>query len=62
MREFTRRAALTGGAAILASTQTAFGAQANSEISLGIIGTGGRGRYVGKLFSDAPRDTRLCAL
>ena len=61
MRQFTRRAALTGGAAILASSKTAFSAQANSQISLGIIGTGGRGRYDGKLFADDPR-VRIAAL
>jgi len=61
MRQFTRRAALTGGAAILASSQAVFGAEANSQIALGIIGTGGRGRYVGKIFADDPR-VRVAAL
>ncbi len=61
MRQFTRRAALTGGAAILASSKAVFSAQANSQISLGIIGTGGRGRYDGKLFADDPR-VRITAL
>jgi len=61
MRQFTRRAALTGGAAILANSRTAFSAQANSQVALGIIGTGGRGRYDGKLFADDPR-VRIVAL
>jgi myo-inositol 2-dehydrogenase / D-chiro-inositol 1-dehydrogenase len=49
LAHFTRRDALSGAAAnlMLLKPQTAFGSQANSAVSFGIIGTGGRGRYVG---------------
>ena len=44
---------LTGAAAgpLLVKPATAFGAQANSAVAFGIIGTGGRGRYVGGLMA-----------
>jgi len=47
--KFTRREALSGAAGGLMAVKpaTAFGAQANSAVPFGIIGTGGRGRYVG---------------
>jgi predicted dehydrogenase len=57
----TRRAALAGGALLLSKSRTAFGAQANSQVALGIIGTGGRGRYVGTIFANDPR-VRVAAL
>ncbi len=38
-----------------------FGSQANSAVSLGIIGTGGRGRFDGGLFAKDPR-ARIAAL
>ena len=53
-----RREVLAG---ILASPAIAFGSQANSAVALGIIGTGGRGRYDGKYFSQDPR-TKIVAL
>jgi myo-inositol 2-dehydrogenase / D-chiro-inositol 1-dehydrogenase len=61
MPNITRRAALAGGAMLLTRSQTAFGAQANSQVALGVIGTGGRGRYVGTLFARDPR-VRVAAL
>jgi myo-inositol 2-dehydrogenase / D-chiro-inositol 1-dehydrogenase len=59
--KITRRAALGGGALLLSRSRTAFGAQANSQVALGIIGTGGRGRYVGTIFANDPR-VRIAAL
>jgi len=61
MPKMTRRAALAGGALLLSKPRTAFGAQANSQVALGIIGTGGRGRYVGTIFANDPR-VRVAAL
>ena len=61
MPKMTRRAALGGGALLLSKPRTAFGFQANSQVALGIIGTGGRGRYVGTLFANDPR-VRVAAL
>jgi len=61
MRKMTRRAALAGGTLFLSKSRTAFAAQANSQVALGIIGTGGRGRYVGTLFASDPR-VRIAAL
>jgi predicted dehydrogenase len=66
MKEITRRHALAGAAAnvTILKPQTAFGSQANSVVSFGIIGTGGRGRYVGAHMSrDAnARITAICDL
>jgi myo-inositol 2-dehydrogenase / D-chiro-inositol 1-dehydrogenase len=61
MPNITRRAALAGGTLLLSKSKTAFAAQANSQLALGIIGTGGRGRYVGTLFANDPR-VRVAAL
>src|SRR5262249_55590778 len=49
MKSLTRRQALTGVATgmMIVKPDTAFGYQANSTVSFGIIGTGGRGIYVG---------------
>lgn len=55
----TRRDALTG--LIAASPAIAFGSQANSALTVGIIGTGGRGRYDGGFFAKDPR-ARVVAL
>jgi len=63
MPKLTRRAALGGAAVNLAILKpgTAFGSQANSAVAFGIIGTGGRGAYVGGHMARAPR-TRLAAI
>ena len=63
MDKLTRRHALTGVAAnlLLVKPGTAFGSSANSAISFGIIGTGGRGSYVGTHMAHDPR-TRLTAI
>ena len=49
MGNYTRRDALAGAAAnlLILRPETVFGSQANSAVSFGIIGTGGRGTYVG---------------
>jgi len=43
-------ASATAGALTLVSPKTAFGSSANSKISLGLIGCGGRGRWIANLF------------
>ncbi len=59
MPGMNRRHAL-GGLMIL-RPETAFGSQANSAVSFGIIGTGGRGRYVGTHIAKDGR-ARLAAI
>ncbi|HSD66404.1 MAG TPA: Gfo/Idh/MocA family oxidoreductase, partial [Vicinamibacteria bacterium] len=48
-REFLTTAAAIG-APLLVSPRTAFGSQANSRITLGCIGCGGRGTWIADLF------------
>jgi predicted dehydrogenase len=57
MKHFTRRDALAGATAglMIVKPRTAFSFQANSTVTLGIIGTGNRGRYVGGIFAKDPR-------
>jgi predicted dehydrogenase len=57
MAHFSRRDALAGVAAnlLLVKPGTAFGSEANSAVSFGIIGTGGRGTYVGTHMAHDPR-------
>jgi predicted dehydrogenase len=56
MHRISRRRALAGAAApLVVPASTAFSYQANSKISFGVIGTGGRGRYVATLMT---RDAR----
>jgi len=61
--KLTRRQALAGAAAnlMILKPGIAFGSQANSAVSFGIIGTGGRGRYVGGHMARDPR-ARLTAI
>ncbi len=63
MKSITRRRALgaASGNLLLAGTAAAFGSQANSAVALGVIGTGGRGRFVATLFANDPR-ARIAAL
>jgi myo-inositol 2-dehydrogenase / D-chiro-inositol 1-dehydrogenase len=62
MPDITRRSALGGAANLLILDSTsAFGSQANSAVSFGIIGTGGRGTLVGTLMAKNP-GTRLTAI
>lgn len=63
MAPLTRRSALAGAAAnfMIVKSGTAFGSQANSAVSFGIVGTGGRGRYVGTHMARDAR-TRLSAI
>lgn len=64
MSGISRRQALTGGAAAgiaIVKPSTAFGYQANSAVSFGIIGTGGRGVYVGTHMTNG-RNARLTAI
>ena len=60
MQTLSRRGALAGAAAII-SSRTALGSEANSAVSFGIIGTGGRGTYVGTVMTQDPR-ARLAAI
>ena len=58
MPRLTRREALAGAAAanwMIVKPETAFGSQASSAVAFGVIGAGGRGRYVG---AHMARDTR----
>ncbi len=63
MHKISRRQALTGAAAVplLVRPATAFGTQANSAVAFGIIGTGGRGRYVGGVMAK-DRNAHLAAI
>lgn len=60
MSSFDRRTILKSAL----STSTAFAYQANSAVRFGIIGTGGRGQYVGTLMARDPnaRVTAVCDL
>jgi len=64
MARFTRRDALMGAAAgiTIVKPETAFSYQANSKVGFGIIGTGGRGRYVGDIMAKDPNSklTAIC--
>lgn len=66
MSDITRRSAVAGVAAnlLILDSKTAFGSQANSAVSFGIIGTGGRGTLVGTLMSRNPmgRIAAICDL
>lgn len=62
MANLTRRHALAGAANfIILKPETVFGSQANSAVSFGVIGTGGRGVYVGTHMANDSR-TRLTAI
>lgn len=63
MDKISRRRLVTGAAAspLVVTPATAFGSQANSAIGFGIIGTGGRGRYVGDIMTKDPH-ARLAAI
>jgi myo-inositol 2-dehydrogenase/D-chiro-inositol 1-dehydrogenase len=60
MKSIARREIVRSAPLIVAS-HTAFGSQANSAIRFGIIGTGGRGQYVGQLMTQGP-SSRLTAI
>jgi len=59
----TRRDALAGVAAnlLIVAPRTAFGYQANSAVAFGIVGTGGRGSYVGGHMT-RDKNARLAAI
>jgi myo-inositol 2-dehydrogenase / D-chiro-inositol 1-dehydrogenase len=66
---YTRRSLLAGSAAAastfsIVSAQSVSGTQANSKISVGLIGCGGRGTYDAKIVNSDPRArvTALCDL
>lgn len=63
MKNITRRNAMAGLAAnlLLVEPKTAFGSRANSAVNVGILGAGGRGRFVGTLFAKDPR-ARIAAI
>ncbi len=58
--KITRRTIIQNAPLILGA-KTAFGYQANSAVSFGIIGTGGRGQYVGALMAKDP-NARIAAI
>ena len=61
---FSRRGVLAGGALAILSPQVVRGSQANSKISVGLIGSGGRGSYDAAMVNADPRArvTALCDL
>jgi len=59
-RRFLRSSAAASGLLVL-KPETVFGTQANSTLELGIIGCGGRGNFVGGLFTEFTT-TRVVAL
>lgn len=63
MSTITRRSAVAGAAAnlLILDSKTVFGSQANSAVSFGVIGTGGRGVLVGTLMAKNA-GTRLAAV
>src|SRR5437868_4157343 len=60
----SRRAVLAGSTLALANSQTVRGSQANSKISVGLIGSGNRGSYDATIVNADPRAriTALCDL
>ncbi|MFN7933891.1 MAG: Gfo/Idh/MocA family oxidoreductase [Bryobacteraceae bacterium] len=56
------RRTIVKNAPLILSSATAFGSQANSAVRFGIIGTGGRGQYVGTLMAkdSSARITAIC--
>lgn len=60
MKQVARRTVVQAAPLVVAS-RTAFSYQANSSIGFGIIGTGGRGQYVGTLMTKGP-SSRLVAV
>ncbi len=58
-RSFLKAAAATGLTAL--PSGMANGSQANSKLQIGIIGSGGRGRFIGKFFEEHP-DAKVVAL
>ena len=56
-----RRELLSSAGPLLVSARTAFGTQANSAVSFGIIGTGDRGVYVGN-FMTRDSNARIAAI
>jgi len=63
MAILTRREALAGAGTnlMIARPEAVFGSQANSAVPFGIIGTGGRGTYVGGHMARDPRARRPSA-
>ena len=63
-QDTTRRAVLGGAAFTIVSPAVAFGSQANSKISVGLIGTGNRGTHDAGIVNADPRArvTALCDL
>ena len=61
---FSRRGVLASGALAILSSQAVRGSQANSKISVGLIGSGGRGSYDAAMVNADPRArvTALCDL
>jgi predicted dehydrogenase len=60
-REFLKTASAGTAGLILASSATAFGAEANSKLQIGVIGCGGRGAWIGNLFQQNS-NTKVVAL
>ena len=63
MEPISRRQAIAGVASgiLIVAPDTAFGSQANSAVSYGVIGTGGRGVYVGTHMANV-KGTKIAAI
>ena len=63
MEAISRRQAITGVASgiLIVAPETAFSYQANSAVSFGVIGTGGRGVYVGTHMANV-KGTKIAAI
>jgi predicted dehydrogenase len=63
MEPISRRQAITGvaGGILIVAPETAFGYPANSAITFGVIGTGGRGVYVGTHMANV-KGTKIAAI
>ncbi len=60
-RDFLKTASAGTAGLILTSAGTAFGAEANSKLQIGVIGCGGRGPWIGNLFQQNS-NTKVVAL
>ena len=63
MEPISRRQAITGvaGGILIVAPETAFGYPANSAVTFGVIGTGGRGVYVGTHMANV-KGTKIAAV
>ncbi len=51
-RDFVKSGSAMAAGIMILNSKTVFGSEANSAVSVGIIGCGGRGRYIGRFFKE----------